>query len=187
MRKQVVGGKLLRAADHFLSLFWRYIDNYDTEDLVNRFSWESSKIFVYCLSLKDFYISKSLSSDKFFGNDSFDVTETQNYASTLEVEGEVLDEKISRHHHFRVNLAYFVLSLQSWYHHKAPFTFTFTNVMGGMLSVFLHHATLADLRPKSRLDFSWKPSVAATRFCTPKICITCLSFQYLLPAMCNPS
>jgi hypothetical protein len=82
---------------------------------VKQFCHESSKIFVYCLSLKDFYISKSLSNGKFFGNDSFDVTETQNYASTLtfSVEGEVLDEKISRHHHFRVNLAYFVLSLQS--------------------------------------------------------------------------
>jgi hypothetical protein len=56
-----------------------------------------------------FYISKSQSNDKFFGNDSFDVTETQNDASsrTFSVEGEVLDEKISRHHHFRVKFGIF--------------------------------------------------------------------------------
>jgi hypothetical protein len=51
MEKQVVGGKLLRACR---SLFLRDIDNSDIGDLVNQFSSESSTIFVYCLSLKDF-------------------------------------------------------------------------------------------------------------------------------------
>jgi hypothetical protein len=77
MEKQVVGGNCCVQQIIVFLYVLRDIDNYDTGDLVKQFGHESSTIFVYCLSLKDFKISNSRSS----GNKSFDVTEAQNYAS----------------------------------------------------------------------------------------------------------